>query len=172
MSLLELKRLFAEWRVRVRRIHHILQPPVWSVAEWNEFARALAHVVRRYGRTWETDGAGFWDIRWALQESGELVCQVEQVRGQKLSLVVAQYGGFADGTENYIWFYCEFSENGGFLGEPFWVEGVWKDALSMLLLPHKASSGFYLTGGTSSPAMQQMLLGNAAPPQPADGDPP
>ncbi|MDR2463062.1 MAG: hypothetical protein LBD30_04705 [Verrucomicrobiales bacterium] len=154
--------MFSEWRVRAQRIRDILRPPVWSPGEWNEFARVLAQAVRRYGKTWENADAEFWDIRWELQEGGELVCQVEQIREKKLSLVVAQYGGFADGTENYIWFYCEFSENGKFLGEPFWVEGTWKDALSMLLMPHKASSGFYLTGGTSSPAMQHMLLGGGA----------
>jgi hypothetical protein len=162
MSLIEFKRLYSEWRSRWQRVRDIVQPPVWTPEEWNEFARVLTHIIRRYGKTWEAGGADFWDLRWELQGGGELACQSEQQRGKKLSLVVAQYGGFADGSENYLWFYCEFAENGEFLGEPFWVEGVWKDALAMLLMPHKASSGFYLTGGTSSPAMQQLLLGGPA----------
>ncbi|MDD5262163.1 MAG: hypothetical protein PHD76_09990 [Methylacidiphilales bacterium] len=160
MTLVEMRRMFSEWRIRIQRIQAIIQPPIWSQEEWNEFSRVLANLVRRYGSTWQQDRTEYWDLRWELQEEGELVCQVEKVEGEKLSLVVAQYGGFADGTQNYIWLFCEFSESGQFLGEPFWVEGNWKDALAMILLPHKMSSNFYLTGGTSSPAFQQTLLGN------------
>jgi len=159
MSLLELRRLYAEWRIKLQRIQTIIQPPVWSRGEWNEFARTLATIVRRYGRTWQQEQTEFWDVRWELQDGGELACQLEQIQNEKLSLVVAQYGGFADGTESYIWLYCEFGETGDFLGEPFWVEGNWKEALAMILLPHKMSSAFYLTGGTSSPVLQQNLLG-------------
>lgn len=162
MSLVEFKRMYAEWRVRLQRVQEVLQPPTWSEEEWNEFARILASMVRKYGANWQEEGKEFWDIRWELQDGGELACQVEAVMGEKLSLVVAQYGGFADGTENYIWFYCDFSENGKFLGEPYWVNGNWKDALAMILMPHKMSSGVYLAEGHSNQLTRHLLAQQAA----------
>jgi hypothetical protein len=144
MSLVELRRLFAEWRIKLRRIQEVVQPPPWSTEEWNHFARLIVGVTTKYGRTWTQDSVTYWDLRWDLQEGGQLVCQFEQKAGEKKSLVVAQYGGFADGTENYIWFYAEFNDQGGFIGDAYWVEGSWKDALAMILMPHKMAAGFYL----------------------------
>lgn len=144
MSLLEFKRLFQEWRIRLERARQILQPPVWSPEEWNRFARALAIAVHRYGTHWETNGTLFWDIRWELHDGGQLICQLEEVPDEKRALVVAQQGGFSQGHDNYTWFYAEFSESGAFLGQPYWVDGNWKDALAMILLPQQMAAGFYL----------------------------
>lgn len=157
-SLVELKRLYSEWRIKLQRVQAVLQPPTWSTEEWNNFAKVVATVVRQHGKTWEDGGTNFWDIRWETQDQGELVCQVEEIPNQKHSLVVAQYGGFADGTENYIWFYCEFTETGGFLGDPYWVEGNWKDALAMVLMPQQMSTSFYLAEGSSSANLKSNLL--------------
>ncbi|MEO0453444.1 MAG: hypothetical protein AAFY98_04830 [Verrucomicrobiota bacterium] len=158
MSLTEMKRLFSEWRIRLARAKDVLQPPVWSAEEWNEFALTLTGVVRKYGRHWEEGETQFFDLRWELIEGGELACQFEDTEGGKRSLVVAQYGGFADGTENYIWFYGEFNDHGTFIGNPYYVNGSWKDALSIILMPHKASSQFYLTDA-GAPIEQGNLLG-------------
>jgi hypothetical protein len=157
MTPIEFKRLFSEWRVKLQRVQQILQPQVWSKEEWADFARLLAGMIRKYGANWQNQDKEFWDIRWDLQEGGQLACQLEAVQGEKLSMVVAQYGGFADGTENYIWFYCDFNQNGQFVGEPFWVEGNWKDALAMILMPHKMSTGFYLSNGSSNQLTQHLL---------------
>ncbi|MDZ4788294.1 MAG: hypothetical protein SH807_05065 [Blastochloris sp.] len=157
MTALEFKRLFSEWRVKLQRVQHILQPPTWTQEEWTEFARILASMIRKYGANWQHENKEFWDIRWDLQEGGQLACQLEAVQGEKLSMVVAQYGGFADGKENYIWFYCDFNESGQFRGEPFWVEGNWKDALAMILMPHKMSTGCYLSNGTNNQLTQHLL---------------
>lgn len=157
MTPIEFKRLFSEWRVKLQRVQQILQPQVWSKEEWADFARLLAGMIRKYGANWQNQDKEFWDIRWDLQEGGQLACQLEAVQGEKLSMVVAQYGGFADGTENYIWFYCDFNQNGQFVGEPFWVEGNWKDALAMILMPHKMSTDFYLSNGSSNQLTQHLL---------------
>ncbi|MFQ3670150.1 MAG: hypothetical protein SNJ84_01680 [Verrucomicrobiia bacterium] len=144
MSVVELKRLFQEWRIRVERARQILQPPSWTVEEWNRFARALALVIHRYGTHWQTDATLFWDIRWDLQDGGCLICQLEEIPGEKRALVVAQQGGFSEGHDNYTWFYAEFGQGGEFLGQPYWVDGNWKDALAMILLPQQMAAGFYL----------------------------
>jgi hypothetical protein len=161
MSAVELKRLYQEWRIRLQRAHQVLQPPVWTVEEWNRFARALALVIRRYGTHWVTEPTLYWDIRWELQDGGQLICQVEEVPDEKRALVVAQQGGFSEGHDNYTWFYAEFSENGQFLGNPYWVDGNWKDALSMILLPQQMAAGFYLADKGSP--FQAPLLQNGGP---------
>ncbi len=158
MSLVELKRTFSEWRIRFQRARDVMQPAVWSDEEWNELALTLVAVVRKYGKQWEDGGTDYWDLRWELIEGGELACQFEDSPGQKRSLVVAQYGGFADGTDNYIWFYGEFNEHGTFIGHPYYVNGSWKDALAMILMPHKMSSTFYLADA-GAPMGQGNLLG-------------
>jgi hypothetical protein len=161
MNLIELKRHFAEWRIKLQRIQHVIQPPVWSDPEWNEFAKLVVGVTLKFGRTWCHEPTTYWDLRWELQEGGSLVCQFEDTAETKKSLVIAQYGGFADGTENYIWFYAEFNEHGGFIGEPYWVEGSWKDALAMILMPQKMAGGFYLSDAGAP--IQAGLLTYTAP---------
>jgi len=156
MSGVELKRLYAEWRMRLQRVQQVLQPPAWSRQDWNRFAQALTLVIHKYGSSWTTGPAQFWDIRWELQGGGKLICQVEEIPGQKRALVVAQEGGFSEGYENYTWFYGEFGGNGDFLGDPYWVDGTWKDALAMILLPQQMAAGFYLAD--SSVPLQSQLL--------------
>lgn len=159
MSLVELRRHFAEWRIKLQRIQQVLQPPSWAPEEWNHFAKMVVTVTTKYGRTWTQEPTDYWDLRWDLQEGGQLVCQFEETKDVKKSLVIAQYGGFADGTENYIWFYAEFNDLGGFIGEPYWVDGSWKDALAMILMPQKMAAGFYLTDAGAP--IQNALLGCA-----------
>lgn len=158
-SLLELRRLYAEWRIKLQRIQEVIQPKGWSEEEWNQFARVVVTVTAKYGRTWTNGETTYWDLRWELQEGGQLVCQFEEETGVKKSLVIAQYGGFADNTENYIWFYSEFNDAGGFIGEPYWIEGSWKDALAMILMPQKMAAGFYLQDAGAP--IQQHLLGQS-----------
>jgi hypothetical protein len=157
MTLIELKRLCSEWRMRAQRVQEILQPPVWSNDDWNQFALTLVGVIRKYGKNWETDGTMYADLRWDLSEGGELACQFEDTPGGKRSLVVAQHGGFANGLENYIWFYAEFNEGGRFIGDPYFVSGNWKDALAILLMPHKSSANLYLAAPAAP--LQNLLLG-------------
>lgn len=160
MTLLELKRLYDEWRIRLRRVRDIVQPPAWSVDDWHRFAVALYVVVKRYGNHWQEETTLFWDIRWDLEGGGQLICQVEEAsEPEQKSLVVAQKGGFADGYDNYTWFYAEFGQSGSFIGDPYWVDGNWKDALAMILLPQQMAAGFYLQGGGLS--QQHLLLGQA-----------
>lgn len=149
MTLVELKRIFEEWRVRLNRARDVLQPPSWSEDDWRHFARALSLLVKKYGATWDTEGITYWDIRWDLKEGGELICQVEENANTELrSLVVSQAGGFAGESEHYTWFYAEFGQGWEFVGEPYWVDGNWKEALAMILLPHQMAAGFYLNNST------------------------
>ena len=104
-------------------------------------------MVKAYGSTWKEGESTFWDVRWTLQDGGELICQTEMGDDGRQTLVVAQTGGFAEGLENYTWFYGEFGQTGDFLGTPYWVDGTWKEALAMMMLPQQAAAGFYLTGG-------------------------
>lgn len=166
MSFIEFKRLLEEWRTRLHRVQQILSPPQWSEADWNRFSRALYILVKKYGTTWQSDSqkqkqdeyeeskgqpehiVHYWDVRWSLREGGELICQVEEEPAvSRRSILVAQSGGFAKGREHYTWFYGEFNEHGSFIGTPYWVDGNWKEALSMILLPQQVGAGFYLTGG-------------------------
>lgn len=166
MTVVELKRLYQEWRTRLQRVQQIIQPPQWSVAEWNHFAKALFVLVKKYGSTWSDRSIDYWDVRWTLKDGGELVCQIEEDSSTgRRALVVAQTGGFASGVENYTWLYVEFDESGQFTGNPYWVDGNWKDALAMILLPHQMAAGFYLTG-SSIPA-HSLLLGGGTDSAPA-----
>lgn len=160
MSLVELRRLFSEWNIRLKRVQEVLQPPAWSEGDWNEFARTLVFVVRKYGKTWTEDATTYYDLRWNLTDGGELACQFDLTPGVRRSLVVAQHGGFADGTENYIWFFCEFNEAGQFIGEPYWVDGNWKDALAMMFMPQRMPSQFYLSNGAAP--LGQFLLNDSS----------
>lgn len=147
ISRVELRRITQEWRTRLQRVQQILQPSEWGVDDWNRFARALSQMVRAHGSTWTEGETTYWDVRWTLHDGGELICQAEDGTDGKKTLVVAQTGGFAEGLDNYTWFYGEFGQTGDFLGNPYWVDGTWKEALAMMLLPQQAGAGFYLSGG-------------------------
>jgi FeS assembly protein IscX len=162
ISPVELHRILAEWRVRLQRAKDILQPPTWNEKEWRQFSQALALMVRDHGRSWIIDPNVYWDLRWNLQDGGELVCQVEHVPGEKTSLVVAQNGGFAQSVGSYTWLWAEFNTEGNFSRDPYWVEGTWKDALTALLLPLDRQSAYLLAGRAETP--DSLLLQDGARP--------
>lgn len=158
ISSLELRRIVTEWRTRLQRVYAILQPPQWNEREWKQFGRALVALLQRHGATWTIDPKTYWDLRWNLRDGGELICQVESLPGQKLSMVVAQMGGFVQEADSYTWFWAEFDLEGEFLRDPYWVEGTWKEALMTLLLPYQYQSGYYLAG--TAPTPPSLMLGN------------
>ena len=161
ISSVELRRILAEWRVRLHRVKDILQPSAWSEQEWRHFCQSLALLVRERGRSWIIEPKVYWDLRWKLQDGGELVCQVEHVPGEKTSLVVAQNGGFAEEVGSYTWLWAEFGPDGHFSRDPYWVDGMWKDALIGLLLPYQYRSNFYLAAPTETPSA--LMLGSGGP---------
>jgi len=165
MSPVELHRIVAEWRVRLQRAKEILQPPSWNEKEWRQFSQALALMVRDHGRSWIIDPRVYWDLRWSLQDGGELVCQIEHMPGEKTSLVVAQNGGFAESVGSYTWLWAEFNMEGNFARDPYWVEGTWKDALTALLVPLERQGAYFLAGRTDTP--DSLLLQEGA--RPNDG---
>ena len=162
MSPVEMRRILAEWRLRLQRIKDIVQPAAWAEPEWRQFSQALALLVRQHGRSWIIDPKVYWDLRWNLQEGGELICQVEHVPGEKTSLVVAQNGGFAEQIGSYTWLWAEFNMEGNFARDPYWVDGTWKDALTTLLLPLDRQSSFMLAGRAETP--NSLLLQDGARP--------
>jgi hypothetical protein len=166
ISPVEMRRILAEWRVRLQRIKEIVQPPSWDEPEWRQFSQALALLVRQHGRSWIIDPNVYWDLRWKLQDGGELICQVEHVPGEKTSLVVAQNGGFAQDVGSYTWLWAEFNMEGNFARDPYWVEGTWKDALTTLLLPLERQSNYLLAGMAETP--NSLLLQEGA--RPNDGN--
>ena len=166
ISPVEMRRILAEWRVRLQRIKEIVQPPSWDEPEWRQFSQALALLVRQHGRSWIIDPNVYWDLRWKLQDGGELICQVEHVPGEKTSLVVAQNGGFAEQVGSYTWLWAEFNMEGNFARDPYWVEGTWKDALTTLLLPLERQSNYLLAGMAETP--NSLLLQEGA--RPNDGN--
>lgn len=164
MTLIELRRVFAEWRMRLQRVQSVLQPPSWTREDWQQFARALYLLVKKYGTTWASEEITYWDLRWDLKEGGELICQVEENQGNsERSLVVAQSGGFANAVEHYTWFFGELNDKGLFVGEPYWVDGNWKEALAMILLPHRMAAGFYLSD--SKVPVQPLMLESSPEPE-------
>ncbi len=165
ISPVELSRILAEWRVRLSRAKEILQPPAWSEIEWRQFSQALALMVRDHGRSWIIDPNVYWDLRWNLQDGGELVCQIEHVPGEKTSLVVAQNGGFAHAVGSYTWLWAEFNMEGDFARDPYWVEGQWKHALTAFLLPLERQTNYLLAGRADTP--DSLLLQEGA--RPNDG---
>jgi FeS assembly protein IscX len=165
ISPVEFARIFAEWRVRLHRAREILQPPTWNENEWRQFSQALALMVRDHGRSWIIDPKVYWDLRWNLQDGGELVCQIEHTPGEKTSLVVAQNGGFAQAVGSYTWLWAEFNLEGEFARDPYWVEGTWKDALTAFLLPLDRQSSYLLAGRAQTP--DSLLLQEGA--RPNDG---
>ncbi|MBI4025917.1 MAG: hypothetical protein HY360_13105 [Verrucomicrobia bacterium] len=164
ISILELRRILADWRTRFQRIQAILSPPAWTETDWKKFGRALAGLLQRYGATWTVAPRTYWDLRWNLRDGGELICQAESLPGEKLSLVVAQTGGFVQEVESYTWFWAEFDPDGEFIRDPYWVEGTWKEALTALLLPYQYQAGYYLAG--SAPTPPSLMLGNTASHEP------
>jgi len=162
ISPVELHRILGEWRVRLSRVKDILQPPTWDEKEWRQFSQALALMVRDHGRSWIIDPNVYWDLRWRLQDGGELVCQIEHVPGEKTSLVVAQNGGFAESVGSYTWLWAEFNMEGNFSRDPYWVEGTWKDALTSLLLPLDRQAAYLLAGRAETP--DALLLQDGARP--------
>jgi FeS assembly protein IscX len=166
ISPVELHRILAEWRVRLHRAKEILQPPTWTEKDWRQFSQALALMVRDHGRSWIIDPNVYWDLRWNLQDGGELVCQIEHIPGEKTSLVVAQNGGFAESVGSYTWLWAEFNMEGGFARDPYWVEGTWKDALTAFLLPLDRQSAYLLAGRAETP--DSLLLQDGA--RPNDGN--
>ena len=162
ISPVELRRILAEWRLRVQRAKEILQPPTWSETEWRQFSQALALMVRDHGRSWIIDPKVYWDLRWNLQDGAELVCQIEHIPGEKTSLVVAQNGGFATEVGSYTWLWAEFNMEGNFARDPYWVEGTWKDALTTLLMPLERQASFLLAGRAQTP--DSLLLQDGARP--------
>jgi FeS assembly protein IscX len=165
MSSVEMRRILAEWRLRLQRVKDIVQPPSWTEKEWRQFSQALALLVREHGRSWIVDPNVYWDLRWKLQEGGELIAQVEHVPGEKTSLVVAQNGGFAEQVGSYTWLWAEFNMEGNFARDPYWVEGTWKDALTAFLIPLDRQSSYLLAGRAETPAA--LLLQEGA--RPNDG---
>jgi FeS assembly protein IscX len=165
ISPVELSRIFSEWRVRLHRAREILQPPTWSEKEWRQFSQALALMVRDHGRSWIIDPKVYWDLRWNLQDGGELVCQIEHTPGEKTSLVVAQNGGFAQSVGSYTWLWAEFNLEGEFSRDPYWVDGSWKDALTAFLLPLERQTSYLLAGRAQTP--DALLLQEGA--RPNDG---
>jgi len=167
ISPVELHRILAEWRVRLHRAKDILQPPTWNEKEWRQFSQALALMVRDHGRSWIIDPNVYWDLRWNLQDGGELVCQIEHIPGEKTSLVVAQNGGFAGSVGSYTWLWAEFNMEGNFSRDPYWVEGTWKDALTAFLIPLDRQSAYLLAGRAETP--DSLLLQEGARPNDRNG---
>ncbi len=123
--------------------------------------------MRDHGRSWIIDPNVYWDLRWNLQDGGELVCQIEHVPGEKTSLVVAQNGGFAESVGSYTWLWAEFNMEGNFARDPYWVEGTWKDALTAFLLPLDRQSNYLLAGRAETP--DSLLLQDGARPNDRNG---
>ncbi|MDD2708270.1 MAG: hypothetical protein PHV34_09695 [Verrucomicrobiae bacterium] len=159
ISTLELRRVLTEWQTRLRRVYAILAPERWGETDWAKFGMALVGLLQRHGTTWNADGKTYWDLRWHLQDGGELICQGEALEGSKLSVIVAQTGGFVKETDSYTWFWVEFNQQGDLIRDPYWVEGTWKEALMTLLLPYQYQAGYYLAG--TAPTPPSLWLGNS-----------
>jgi hypothetical protein len=157
ISPLELRRIFHEWRLKFHRIQAILKPVEFSDTDWNKFGRAIVGLLQRHGSSWSQENRTYWDLRWNLQDGGQLICQAESVEHQKISLVVAQMGGFVQDVDSYTWFWVEFDMKGQFIRDPYWVDGTWREALMTLLMPLQYSTGYYLSG--SAPTPPSLMLG-------------
>lgn len=163
LSVVELRRIMAEWRTRWSRVRDVLAPPQWDENDWRRFSQGVTLLVIDHGQSWIIDPNTYWDMRWKLQGGGELIAQVEHIPQQKTTLIVAQQGGFAEGVVNsYTWLWAEFDMEGNFLKDPYWVDGTWKEALTMLLLPFQKQAGFYLEAPTQTP--RELLLQEGARP--------
>jgi len=160
ISTLELRRIFVEWKTRIQRVQAILNPQQLNETDWKKFGRAIVGLLQRHGTTWSDETKTYWDLRWNLKDGGQLISQAESLPGQKISLVVAQTGGFVQETESYTWFWVEFDPEGEFVRDPYWVDGTWRDALLTLLMPYQYQAGFFLTGTAATPP--SLLLGSSS----------
>jgi hypothetical protein len=158
ISLVELRRVYSEWKTRLERVHAILQPTVWRETEWKKFGHGIIELLQRRGTSWKDESKRYWDLRWNLKEGGELICQAEFLQEKKISVVIAQSGGFAKEVESYTWFWAEYDLNGEFLFDPYWVDGTWNEAVSALLIPYQYQAGYYLAG--TAPTPPSLLLGH------------
>jgi hypothetical protein len=161
---IEFARVLSEWRLRWQRVKAILSPPQWDHEEWRQFSKALAVLVRRHGASWIIDPKIYWDMRWALQGGGDLICQIEHIPEQKTTLIVAQTGGFAKEMGSYTWLWAEFGMDGEFSRDLYWVDGTWREALMTLLAPFQYQAGYYLEGPRVTP--NELLLQDGARPNP------
>ncbi len=151
----ELKRVIGEWRLRLGRARDVLAPQRWSDSDWKVFACSVAILVQRHGVHWEDDDRLYWDLRWNIRDGGQLICQVEQESESAISVVIAQSGGFAgDGT--YTWLWTEFNPQGEYIREPYWVDGMWKEALVAMLLPYSMRAGFLLGDRAETPDLARL----------------
>ncbi|QSR87375.1 hypothetical protein EM20IM_03335 [Candidatus Methylacidiphilum infernorum] len=141
----ELRRISQDWSIRIQRAKSILFPAPWKEEKWLEFCKSLCLFIQERGTSWEQDGKLYWDLRCRLNDGGELVCQVEQDGHEKISLAVAQTGGFVEPGENYIWLFVELNKEGRFLKDPYFVDGVWKEAFLIFLLPRHKQAAFFLS---------------------------
>ncbi len=164
ISTVEIQRLLSEWRFRLDRIKAIIAPPQWAEGDWREFCLLLNVLIRKHGVSWIIDPKTYWDLRWSIKGGGELVCQVEHTADEKTTLVVAQVGGFAQEVGSYTWLWAEFDLEGNFTQDPYWVEGTWKEALMMLILPYHHRAGFFLGNQAATP--DSFLLQEGARPNP------
>jgi len=166
-STVELGRIYYEWRLRLRRVISILNPPQWSVEEWRQFSMALAVMVRRHGASWIIEPRTYWDMRWELQGGGHLISQIEHIPNEKTTLIVAQTGGFAKELGSYTWLWAEFGMDGQFSRDVYWVDGNWKEALLSLMMPYQ-QVGYYLAGPTETPRELLLQDGATANPNPSE----
>jgi hypothetical protein len=163
LSVVELRRLLSEWRLRWQRVRDIVAPTQWAEQDWRHFSQGVTLLVIDHGQSWIIDPNTYWDMRWKLNGGGELIAQVEYIPNQKTTLIVAQQGGFAEGVvDSYTWLWAEFDLQGNFLRDPYWVDGSWKDALTMLLLPFQKQGGFLLQAPANTP--KELLLQDGARP--------
>lgn len=163
LPVVEFRRIMAEWRLRWQRVRDIVAPPQWSEHDWRQFSQGVTLLVIDHGKSWIIDPNIYWDLRWQLQGGGELIAQVEHVPEQKTTLIVAQQGGFADGVvDSYTWLWAEFNMQGEFARDPYFVDGTWKEALTILLLPFQKQAGFYLHAPSQTP--RELLLQEGARP--------
>jgi hypothetical protein len=166
VSVVELRRVFSEWRTRLQRVHDILNPPSWNKDQWRQFAQGVTILVIDHGRSWANESRSYWDLRWQLREGGELIAQVEHLPRERTTLVVAQQGGFAEGAESYTWLWAEFDCEGEWARDPYWVDGTWKEALYTLLMPLQRQANFYLVAPAKTPdALVQGALPSSVTPE-------
>ncbi|QSR89506.1 hypothetical protein [Methylacidiphilum caldifontis] len=140
----ELRRISQDWSARIHRAKTILFPPQWGEAKWLEFCKALCLFIQEKGTSWQQEDKLYWDLRCQLTDGGELICQVEQDGHEKISLAVAQTGGFVESGQSYVWLLAELSKEGKFLKDPYFVDGIWKEAFLVFLLPRHKQAAFFL----------------------------
>ncbi|CCG92410.1 hypothetical protein A7K73_00440 [Candidatus Methylacidiphilum fumarolicum] len=149
----ELRRISQDWSMRIHRAKNILFPQSWGEEKWLEFCKALCLFIQEKGTNWSQDDKLYWDLRCQLHDGGNLVCQVEQDGHEKISLAVVQTGGFVESGQSYVWLLAELGKDGKFLKDPYFVDGIWKEAFLIFLLPRHKQAAFFLSAfkETTSP---------------------